>query len=159
MLCGSKVAVFCFGSARMLLAILGLLLSSTRGMTTALPSDALADFSRQVHSAPCTVCESLRLLSRNILSLFHSLLQMNTPSQKEMYSLDFFCAVSRTGFSRVYCTSNSLLPPPPPPTHNRRRWWVYRSATAPITSDDLPRTAVVRPDRWAPNVTSKALQL
>ncbi len=27
-------------------------------------------------------------------------------------------------------------------------FWSWRSATAPITSDDLPRTAVVRPDRW-----------
>ncbi len=37
-------------------------------------------------------------------------------------------------------------------------FWKWRSITAPITSDDLPRTAVVRPDFWAPNVSALKLQ-
>eukprot|EP00729_Bicosta_minor_P020899 gene20899-16966_t len=39
------------------------------------------------------------------------------------------------------------------------RWWEWRSITGPITPDDLPRTAVDRPDHWAPNVTATALQM
>lgn len=36
------------------------------------------------------------------------------------------------------------------------KFWAWRSETAPITSDDLPRTAVIRPSGWAPNVSSVA---
>jgi hypothetical protein len=37
-----------------------------------------------------------------------------------------------------------------------RDFWECRSTTAPVTSDDLPRTAVVRPSGWYPNVTETA---
>ena len=33
----------------------------------------------------------------------------------------------------------------------------WRDETAPISADDLPRTAVARPDRWRPNVTAAAM--
>eukprot|EP00937_MAST-01D_sp_MAST-1D-sp2_P007275 g7275.t1 len=36
-------------------------------------------------------------------------------------------------------------------------FWAWRSATAPTTMDDLPRTALVRPSGWAPNCSSAAL--
>ena len=36
-------------------------------------------------------------------------------------------------------------------------FWAWRSITAPITSDDLPRTAVIRPPGWAPNVSHGSL--
>ena len=36
------------------------------------------------------------------------------------------------------------------------KFWQWRSITAPITSDDLPRTAVVRPIQWAPNISQAA---
>ena len=34
---------------------------------------------------------------------------------------------------------------------------LWRAVSTPITDDDLPRTAVVRPDGWAPNVSWSAL--
>ena len=38
------------------------------------------------------------------------------------------------------------------------KFWEWRSIHAPITSDDLPRTAVVRPDGWgAVNVSASGL--
>ena len=36
-------------------------------------------------------------------------------------------------------------------------FWTWRSLTAPITSDDLPRTAIIRPLHWRPNVSQAAL--
>ena len=36
-------------------------------------------------------------------------------------------------------------------------FWAWRSRTAPTSTDDLPRTAIVRPAGWAPNVSSASL--
>ena len=38
------------------------------------------------------------------------------------------------------------------------KFWKWRSVTQPITTDDLPRTAVIRPDNWAPNCSAQSLQ-
>ena len=37
------------------------------------------------------------------------------------------------------------------------RFWRWRAVHGPISTDDLPRTGVVRPDGWAPNVSYAAI--
>ena len=39
-----------------------------------------------------------------------------------------------------------------------RKFWAWRSITQPITTDDLPRTAVIRPANWAPNCSAENLR-
>jgi len=36
------------------------------------------------------------------------------------------------------------------------KFWSWRSLNAPITSDDLPRTALIRPDGWAASVSTQS---
>ena len=38
-----------------------------------------------------------------------------------------------------------------------RKFWAWRSITQPITTDDLPRTAVIRPANWAPDCSAENL--
>ena len=39
-----------------------------------------------------------------------------------------------------------------------QKFWTWRSITAPISTDDLPRTALDRPLLWSPNCSSEAFR-